>query len=1548
MKHVLNIVLMLLFLAPANSQDLQHIWSHTFGDGEGEDDWVESMCTDTDGNIYAGGALEGLIDFDPSKSKSKLMVGQGRPDAYVAKYDSLGKLYWAIKLESESNIKINEIALDHSNNILVAGYFTNRLDFDPSENTSYAYSGTSNNASGFVAKYSNNGKFIWGINIGGNSVDNATCLAISANNSIVVAGGYSDTVDFDLGAGVNQQIAPSGQDIFVAKYDSLGKHLWAFSINASVSDYAQEVEVDKKGDIIVAGTFSNTADFDPSSNTQNLTRAGRNDVFLAKYSSAGNYIWAKAIGGTGNEYAHGLEISNGRMIYLTGTFESTVDFDPSSSTTSKTSNGRGDVFLAKYDTNGDFEWVSTFGSSNNEVINDIELDKTGNAYLTGYIISTTDFDPSSSSANLTPVGSGDVYVAKYDSSGNYEWAKRMGNTNFDTGTALALDSFNHIWAGGYFAGTVDFDPGSQTQNLSTPDSRNFSSYFGRYHQNTGNYKTAWSLIDRLGGNDEILGMAHDSKGSVYITGYFNGSIDFDPSFRSTVLNAHDDEDAFLAKYDSLGKLSWAIRLGEDGNDRGLNLACDHNDNVIVCGYFSDSIDLDPSAANAIYGSNGNIDLFVAKYDNNGNYKWGYGLGGRSSENPYALTVDSANNVWMAGAFRSVVDFNPGVGSASLTARNDDIFLTKYDQFGNFKFARFIGGSSNNIAYNLVSGSNNAIYMAGEFRNTCDFAPGSTTANKSTSGSSDPFVAKYDSLGFYDWVVHIAGSGTDKALGVDLDARENVYVVGNFQSSNDFDPSTTTRSLISGGGDDGFVASYNKNGDYRWALRFGDNRSTRWDRCQAVSVEKDVVNITGYFSDTVDFNPKFGRDTVFISTNTSNPFILKLDTLGQFKEAAHLKSIRGQGNTITTFNGKAFVGGVFQTEIDLNPNASISNSRLSNGDNDFFLAQYGFVKPCVPTYSTVNTNVCGPYKTPSGKFIYTSGQFKDTISNNNLCDSIITINLTVKNSYATVDTLVCRFYLSPSRKLFDSTGIYLDTIPNYQSCDSIITINLTVATSFNRIDVTACDSFVSPSGKYLYSKSGFYTDTLTNSFGCDSLIAVKLTINNTTRTTINPLACDSLLAPSGKFLMRLSGTYYDTLTTNKNCDSIITINATINETRRSKISPNVCGAYTSPNNKTFTASGTYFDTISTVNNCDSIIEIELTIKNASFGKDSLIACDSLVSPSGKYVYHKSGTYTDTITNTQGCDSIITLNITIDQPWFKDETFSACDSFISPSGNYTYTKSGVYWDTIPATVGCDSVFMLTVFIYETKYLTIDSSSCNAMLSPSGKYTYTTTGVYFDTLKTKWRCDSIITINYQRFELTSSNIEITACNEYTAPSGKYIYNTTGFYTDTISNVNGCDSIITIALTIIDNSPTISFSNNTLSVDLDSLKYQWFDCKEDYVKIDTATRQEFRPATSGEYTVVVYEESCADTAACLDVEIVGKEEIETNEISVYPNPSKEVLFISSKVKSLKVISLEGKLLLKENNAKQINIASLAPSIYFVEIETRNHKVERFRFVKE
>ncbi|HEX6426137.1 MAG TPA: SBBP repeat-containing protein, partial [Niastella sp.] len=197
-----------------------------------------------------------------------------------------------------------------------------------------------------------------------------------------------------------------------------------FTNSASLgSSTNRGIVLDGAGNRYITGYFNGAVDFDPGAGTQNLTSAGSNDIFLAKYDASGNYVWAKGMGGIGFEMGYSLAVDASGNSYITGQFTGTVDFDPGSGTQNLTTTGNADIFLAKYDASGNYMWAQQIGATNNDIGYALAVDASGNSYITGYFNGTVDFDPGAGTQDLISTGNADIFLAKYDASGNYVWAK---------------------------------------------------------------------------------------------------------------------------------------------------------------------------------------------------------------------------------------------------------------------------------------------------------------------------------------------------------------------------------------------------------------------------------------------------------------------------------------------------------------------------------------------------------------------------------------------------------------------------------------------------------------------------------------------------------------------------------------------------------------------------------------------------------------------------------------------------------------------------------------------------------------------------------------------------------------------------------------------------------------------------------------------------------------------------------------------------------------------------------------------------------------------
>ena len=295
-------------------------------------------------------------------------------------------------------------------------------------------------------------------------------------------------------------------------------------------------------------------------------------------------------------------------------------------------------------------------------------------------------------------------------------------------------------------------------------------------------------------------------------------------------------------------------------------------------------------------------------------------------------------------------------------------------------------------------------------------------------------------------------------------------------------------------------------------------------------------------------------------------------------------------------------------------------------------------------------------------------------------------------------------------------------------------------SFDTVTVDTCSRFTSPSGLYTWDTTGVYTDTLTNVLGCDSIVTFILTINYE-HSYVNVNACNAYISPSAMYVWDSTGIYYDTVRTVEGCDLLFKVFLTIGKSTATIIDTTVCDSLVTPTGRFLTYSGIFLDTLTNSSGCDSVLIYDLTVLLGSQGYTEITACDSILSPSGWYDWSESGFYYDTLPNSVGCDSILLVNLTIINSTSSSFAVSACDSYTSPSGKYTWTISGIYHDTIPNAAGCDSSMAIDLTINKNSSSTQSVVVCDSFVSPSGKV-YVISGTYYDTLANAIGCDSIIT--------------------------------------------------------------------------------------------------------------------------------------------------------------------------------------------------------------
>lgn len=453
----------LLIFLPINAQEPIFEWAKNVG-GVNWDIGNQITC-DSNGNIYITGVFAETADFDPNAGTANL-TSLGGYDIFVQKLNNNGNLVWAKRMGGTLNDHGLSIATDSAGNVYTIGVFSGTVDFDPNAGIVNLTS-IDGSYDTFIQKLDTNGNLVWIKQIGGTTTDNANSITIDGNGNILVSGFFDGVTDFDPGAGTTNLTAVGGTDIFLLKLDTNGDFIWVKQMGGTDSEYGTFIDSDSDRNVYMTGNFAGTVDFDPGAGTMNLTAVAGSDIFVVKLDEDGTLLWAKQMGSNDNDAGLSLTIDNNNNVYTTGYFYQTVDFDPGAGTYNLTAYNNSDIFVQKLDTNGNFVWAKYMGGLNSDYGTSIVNDVDGNIYVMGMFAGEADFDSGIGTITLTGNGGEDIFIEKYDSSGNEIWVAQMGAGSHDYGYSLATDTFGNLYSTGTFRNTVDFDPGSGTTNLTS-------------------------------------------------------------------------------------------------------------------------------------------------------------------------------------------------------------------------------------------------------------------------------------------------------------------------------------------------------------------------------------------------------------------------------------------------------------------------------------------------------------------------------------------------------------------------------------------------------------------------------------------------------------------------------------------------------------------------------------------------------------------------------------------------------------------------------------------------------------------------------------------------------------------------------------------------------------------------------------------------------------------------------------------------------------------------------------------------------------------------
>lgn len=443
------------------------------------------------------------------------------------------------------------------------------------------------------------------------------------------------------------------------------------------------------------------------------------------------FLGVGTFGGISNESVVSVDVDKNGNVLTTGLFADIVDFDPGPGVHYDTSSFTSyNIFIQKFDSNGILQWVNNIGGSNNDQGTSIATDDTGNVYLGALVKGLVDLDPDTGVFLTSSNGGYDFVIIKFDPSGRFVWGHRFGGIVDDWVVQIDVDDSGNVYATGRFSDSLDFDPGPGFDWKYSPpmDDNSFVMKLNR----DGSYGWCHDLGSYYGDFGSAVHIAPD--GNVLFGGAFNVTVDFDPGPGSDIRTSVDGSDAYLLKLNPAGNFIWVQTFGEQ-----LESITTSNDGSIhITGTFQFTVDFDPGMGVESRTSQGFVDWFVLKLSSGGTFRWVQVFGDNSTSYDVGscIKVDLAGNVLVCGYFGGTVDFDPGSGSVSHIADDDDAFLLSLDSTGNFNWVNVITGIWSQKALAIDLDSTGVLYEVGWWMRVTDFDPGPGSWLDTAIGNTD--------------------------------------------------------------------------------------------------------------------------------------------------------------------------------------------------------------------------------------------------------------------------------------------------------------------------------------------------------------------------------------------------------------------------------------------------------------------------------------------------------------------------------------------------------------------------------------------------------------------------------------------------------------------------------------------------------------------------------------------------------------------------------------------------------------------------------------------
>ncbi len=882
----------------------------------------------------------------------------------------------------------------------------------------------------------------------------------------------------------------------------------------------------------------------------------------------------------------------------------------------------------------------------------------------------------------------------------------------------------------------------------------------------------WSTYYGGSGLEDAQGFAMDASGNLFISGVTSSTsgIAMTGGFSTTVQGGADN---FLVKFSPAGIPLWATYYGSVNTavpnanaELGGACATDNAGNVYLSGTIKTPFATNITTTGAyqtVHG--GEWDAYLVKFNGSGVRQWATFFGGSAAENAYGCSTDATGNVYLSGTTSSTNSIaTPGAYQTSLSGTSD-MFLAKFNSAGAIQWSTYFGGPGEEgvstgfyiSIHNTATDNSGNVMLAGITNSSTGIA--STGAQQATyGGQQDAFLVKFSPAGARLWSTYYGGPDQESSgsASVAVDATDNVYLTATTYSTTGIS-TTGAYQVANAGGGDNFLVKFNSSGVRQWATYQG---ASSWEYYPTISTNSlgNVILTSSTYS-TSGFNTTGGFQPVH--GGISDGLIVKFSGAGAMIWSSY---IGGPGtdalSSALTSGQDIFLLGRTQSTTGI-ATAGAYKTTLTGTDYDAFLTKINDIPPCVNDTVPQAVTICSsqlPYtwhgiSVPAGGTAVASY----TLTNAGGCDSILFLNLTVKPTPTpvTVKDTTCRNTmpflwngLTVAAPPTGNTATVTYTVASANGCDSVVhlqlyikdTAKITVTKTYCRNMLPAVwNGFTIPATAV--SNPAFAVFAGTNQAGCDSTVTLNLVVRESYTVHVNDTACRNTLPLTwnGLTVNVPSGSNTTTAvfngTSSQGCDSIVTLHLFVKETTAATVNQTICSNQLPYlwHGISVTAGGPAAAVFTTPNaaGCDSVITLNLTVHNTSaFTANKAICSNQLPYTWNGIIVTTGGTGVATFTtpNAAGCDSIVTLNLTVNNASTGTDLKTICSAalpYLWHGISVTAGGPNAATFTMPNAVNCDSVITLNLTVTPSVIPTVTiTASPGTTVTPGTPVTFTAT--------------------------------------------------------------------------------------------------------------------------------------------------------------------------------------------------------------------------------